>query len=60
MTEDILEALVEAKNDSNIRAIVLTGEALASPQAPIYLQEIINGQILKQLLSKVIYLVLKR
>ena len=26
MTEDILEALVEAKNDSNIRAIVLTGE----------------------------------
>ena len=29
MTEDILEALVEAKNDSNIRAIVLTGEGLS-------------------------------
>ena len=28
MTEDILEALVEAKNDSNIRAIVLTGEGI--------------------------------
>ena len=29
MTEDILEALVEAKNDSKIRAIVLTGEGLS-------------------------------
>ena len=29
MTEDILEALVEAKNDSNIRAIVQTGEGLS-------------------------------
>ena len=29
MTEDILEALVEAKNDSNIRALVLTGEGLS-------------------------------
>ena len=29
MTEDILEALVEAKNDSNIRSIVLTGEGLS-------------------------------
>ena len=29
MTEDILEALIEAKNDSNIRAIVLTGEGLS-------------------------------
>ena len=29
MTEDILKALVEAKNDSNIRAIVLTGEGLS-------------------------------
>ena len=29
MTEDILEALVEAKNDSSIRAIVLTGEGLS-------------------------------
>ena len=29
MTEDILEALVKAKNDSNIRAIVLTGEGLS-------------------------------
>ena len=29
MTEDILEALVEAKNDSNIRTIVLTGEGLS-------------------------------
>ena len=29
MTEDILGALVEAKNDSNIRAIVLTGEGLS-------------------------------
>ena len=60
MTEDILEALVEAKNDSNIRVIVLTGEGLSFRQAPIYLQEIINGQILKQLLLKVICLVLKR
>ena len=29
MTEDILEALIEAKNDSNIRALVLTGEGLS-------------------------------
>ncbi len=29
MTEDILDALVEAKNDSSVRAIVLTGEGLS-------------------------------
>ena len=29
MTEDILEALLEAKNDISIRSIVLTGEGLS-------------------------------
>ena len=29
MTEDILEALIEAKGDSDVRAIVLTGEGLS-------------------------------